>query len=241
VTSGGSIATAAWLAHVPAVIQGWYAGEEAGTALTRLLFGQANFSGRLPISWEQELSDNPCYANYYFQDPVTQKINYAEGVFVGYRGYERDHARALFPFGYGLSYTSFQYSHIEVRPIGNQAGTQPQFDVAFDVTNTGARAGADVGQVYVSDDTHPAVERPARELKGFARVYLNPGERRRVHVPLNARSFAYYDVQSRAWHANAGRYRISVGRSSTEIVLTQELMLPHLVTVPVSLGRVIQP
>jgi beta-glucosidase len=232
VTSGGSIATAGWLAHVPAVVQGWYAGEEGGTALTRLLFGQANFSGRLPISWEQDLRDNPCYANYYFQDPVTQKITYAEGVFVGYRGYERNHARALFPFGYGLSYTSFHYSQMEVRPIGNQAGADPQFDVAFDVTNTGQRAGADVGQVYVSDDTHPAVERPARELKGFARVYLNPGERRRVHVQLNARSFAYYDVQSRAWHANAGRYRIFVGRSSTEIVLTQELILPQAVSVP---------
>jgi beta-glucosidase len=232
VTSGGSVATARWLAQVPAVIQGWYGGEEGGTALIRLLFGQRNFSGRLPISWEQELRDNPCYPNYYYQDPLTEKIVYAEGVFVGYRGYERNHVRPLFPFGFGLSYTTFNYSHIEVRPIGNQTGAATQFDVSFEVTNAGKLPGADVGQVYVSDDTQPEVERPAKELKGFARVYLNPGERRRVHVQLNARSFAYYDVQSKAWHANAGRYRILVGRSSTEIVLTQQLMLPQAVSIP---------
>ncbi|MGO9592510.1 MAG: glycoside hydrolase family 3 C-terminal domain-containing protein [Steroidobacteraceae bacterium] len=235
VTSGGSVATAQWLERVPAVIQGWYAGEEGGTALIQLLFGQTNFSGRLPISWEQDLRDNPCFPNYYYQDPLTQKITYAEGVFVGYRGYERNHVRPLFPFGFGLSYTTFHYSHIEVRPIGHQAGAEPHFDVSFEVTNTGKLAGADVGQVYVSDDTHPAVERPAKELKGFARVYLKPGEQRRVHVELNARSFAYYDVQSKAWHANAGRYRILVGRSSTEIVLTHDLMLPLSVSVPASL------
>ncbi|MGA8342754.1 MAG: fibronectin type III-like domain-contianing protein [Candidatus Sulfotelmatobacter sp.] len=119
--------------------------------------------------------------------------------------------------------------------MGHQAGAEPHFDVSFEVTNTGKLAGADVGQVYVSDDTHPAVERPAKELKGFARVYLKPGEQRRVHVELNARSFAYYDVQSKAWHANAGRYRILVGRSSTEIVLTHDLMLPQSVSVPASL------
>jgi beta-glucosidase len=140
----------------------------------------------------------------------------------------------LFPFGFGLSYTTFRYSHIEVQPISLQAGAEPQFDVSFEVRNTGKLAGADVGQVYVSDDTHPAVERPAKDLKGFARVYLNPGEQRRVHVGLNARSFAYYDVQSKAWHANAGRYRILVGRSSTEIVLTHDLMLPQAISIPVS-------
>lgn len=235
VTSGGSVATARWLERVPVVIQGWYAGEEGGTALIQLLFGQTNFSGRLPISWEQELRDNPCFPNYYYQDPLTQRIIYAEGVFVGYRGYERNQVRPLFPFGFGLSYTTFRYSHIEVRPIGNAAGAEPHFDVSFEVTNTGKLAGADVGQVYVSDDTHPAVERPAKELRGFARVYLNPGEQRRVHVELNARSFAYFDVQSRAWHANAGRYRILVGRSSTEIVLTHDLILPQAVSVPGSL------
>lgn len=234
VTSGGSVGTAGWLERVPAVIQGWYAGEEGGTALIRLLFGQANFSGRLPISWEQQLTDNPCFPNYYYQDPLTRKVIYAEGVFVGYRGYERNHVNPLFPFGFGLSYTTFRYSHIEVQPISLQAGAEPQFDVSFEVRNTGKLAGADVGQVYVSDDTHPAVERPAKELKGFARVYLNPGEQRRVHVGLNARSFAYYDVQSKAWHANAGRYRILVGRSSTEIVLTHDLMLPQAISIPVS-------
>jgi beta-glucosidase len=234
VTSGGSVAMSGWLERVPAVIQGWYAGEEGGTALVRLLFGQANFSGRLPISWEQELKDNPSIANYYFDDPLTRKVSYAEGVFMGYRGYERNHVRPRFPFGFGLSYTTFHYSDVQVRPIGEQAAAEPRFDVSFEVTNTGQLAGADVGQVYVGDDTHPTVERPVKELKGFARVVLNPGERRRVHVELNARSFAYYDVQSKAWHANAGRYRILVGRSSDEIVLMHELILPQAVSIPAS-------
>ncbi len=232
VNTGGSVATTPWLERVPAVIQGWYAGEEGGTALVKLLFGQTNFSGRLPISWERELRDNPSSANYYYQDPLSQKINYAEGVFVGYRGYEKNHVAALFPFGFGLSYTTFRYSQIEVRPMNGPAAADPHFDVSFEVTNTGKLAGSDVGQVYVSDDAHPAVERPAKELKGFARVYLQPGEQRRVHVELNARSFTYYDVQSQAWRANAGRYRILVGRSSSQIVLTQALMLPQPVNVP---------
>ena len=233
VTSGGSVDAAPWLDRTAALIEGWYGGEEGGTALARLLFGEANFSGRLPISWERQLADNPSYAHYYFDDPATQRIRYGEGIFVGYRGYERNRVQPLFPFGFGLSYTTFHYDHLELRPAPAGAGPAG-FEVSFDITNTGARAGADVAQVYVSDATHPGVERPVKELKGFARLELQPGETRRARVQLDARAFTYYDIASRAWHANAGNYRIQVGRSSADIVLSADLRLNRAIDIPVS-------
>lgn len=235
-TSGGSVALGGFLDNVPAIIEGWYSGEEGGTALAHLLFGVANFSGRLPISWERELSDGPSAANYYFEDPVTQKINYAEGVFTGYRGYEHSGVAPLFPFGYGLSYSTFSFDHLRVSPRApaNHRDRDPLYDVAFNITNTGKVAGAEIGEVYVGDDTQAPVERPAKELKGFARVFLKPGEKRRMHVSLNARSFAYYDVDAKAWQARAGHYRITVGRSVADIVLSQDLQLPSAITIPVS-------
>jgi beta-glucosidase len=236
VTSGGSVALGGWLDEVSAVVEGWYSGEDGGTALAHLLFGAANFSGRLPISWERELKDGPAAANYYFHDPVTQTVTYAEGVFTGYRGFEHTGIAPLFPFGYGLSYSTFSFDHLQISPrvAVKQRERDPLYDVAFDITNTGNVAGAEVGQVYVGDSTDSPVERPAKELKGFARVFLKPGEKRRVHVSLNARSFAYYDVEAKAWQARAGRYQIMVGRSVEDIVLSADLKLPKPVTVPVS-------
>ncbi|MGA3158095.1 MAG: glycoside hydrolase family 3 C-terminal domain-containing protein [Steroidobacteraceae bacterium] len=236
VTSGGSVALGGFLDNVSAIIEGWYSGEEGGTALAHLLFGAANFSGRLPISWEREVSDGPSAANYYFEDPVTQKINYAEGIFTGYRGYEHSGVAPLFPFGYGLSYSTFSFDHLQIRPHApaKHRDRDPLYDVAFDITNTGKIAGAEIGEVYVGDDTPAPVERPAKELKGFARVFLKPGEKRRVHVSLNARSFAYYDVDAKAWQAGAGRYRITVGRSVADIALSQDLQLPSAITIPLS-------
>jgi len=233
VTSGGSVATSPWLAHSAALIEGWYAGEEGGTALAQLLFGDANFSGRLPISWERQLADNPSYPYYYYDDPATQQIHYGEGIYVGYRGYDRNRVSPLFPFGYGLSYTSFRYGELRVRRM-LPAADGIRFDVSFDVSNTGARAGTDVAQVYVSDTTHPGVERPVKELKGFARLELRPGQTQRAHIALDARAFSYYDVQSRSWRANAGTYRIQVGRSSANIVLSGELRLEQAIEIPVS-------
>jgi beta-glucosidase len=233
-TSGGSVSLGGWLSEVSAVIEGWYSGQEGGSALAHLLFGDANFSGRLPISWELELKDGPAAANYYFQDPGTQNVNYSEGVFTGYRGFEHNGVAPLFPFGFGLSYSNFSFSHLQIdaRTGVKNSAAEPLFDVAFDIRNSSKVAGAEVAQVYVSDNTDPPVERPSKELKGFARVYLKPGERRRVHVSLNARAFAYYDVHSKAWEARAGHYRILVGRSVEDIALSGDLRLPAAITVP---------
>ncbi len=238
VTSGGSVDVQAWLPRVSALIEGWYGGEEGGSALARLLFGEANFSGRLPVSWERRLEDNPSYSHYYFDDPVTQLIRYDEGVFTGYRGYEHNGVAPQFPFGFGLSYTSFAYRDLEVHPLAPVAGTgEAGFEVTFTVTNTGTRAGAEVAQLYVGPAAMRAgPARPARELKGFARLELAPGETRRALVRLDARAFSYYDVKARAWRASPGAYRILVGRSSADIVLSGEARLQRGVTIPVGLS-----
>ncbi len=226
VTAGGSVDASRWIDHVAALLQNWYPGQEGGTALAEVVFGDVNPSGRLPISWEQSLKDNPSYP-YYYPTPGTLTIPYKDGVFVGYRGYEHNGVKPLFPFGFGLSYTSFKYSGLEIHP-GSGTGA---YEVSFDVTNTGTRAGADVAQVFVSEE-HPQVPRPPQELKGFARVVLDPGQTRHVTVPLDARSFTWYDEKAAAWHADAGAFTIHVSRSSADpqlegkITLTQPIVLP---------------
>ena len=227
VTAGGSVDTSRWLEKVVALLQNWYPGQEGGTALAEVLFGEVNPSGRLPISWERKLEDNPSYA-YYYPTPGTLKIPYKDDIFVGYRGYEHNGVKALFPFGFGLSYTSFKYANLAIRPTGG-AGN---YEVSFDVTNSGSSAGADVAQVYVSEQ-HPSVSRPPQELKGFARVALDPGQTRRVSVPLDARSFTWYDEKAAAWHADAGSFTVHVSRSSVDQQLEGKITLDEAIVLPV--------
>jgi beta-glucosidase len=227
VTAGGSVDASRWVDQVAGLIQNWYPGQEGGTALAEVLFGDVNPSGRLPISWERKLEDNPSFA-YYYPTPGTLKIPYKDDVFVGYRGYEHNGVKPLFPFGYGLSYTSFKYAGLAILP-GSAAGT---FEVSFDVTNTGSKPGADVAQVYVSEDK-PQAARPPQELKGFARVAINPGETRRVTVPLSPRSFSWYDEKAAAWRADAGTFTIHVSRSSADPQLEGKITLANKIVQPV--------
>ncbi len=226
ITSGGSVEMTGWIDRVPAVIEAWYPGQEGGTALADILFGQINPSGRLPVTFERKWEDNPVH-NSYYTEAGTNRVNYQEGVFVGYRGYEKNNVKPLFPFGYGLSYTTFKYSNLSVKPLsgdkqnGAAAGGN-RYEVSFDVKNTGTREGADVAQVYVGD-THSKTPRPAKELKGFTKVNLRPGETKRVSVILDNRAFSYYDANTNAWRAEPGEFQILVGRSSQQIELTGKL------------------
>jgi beta-glucosidase len=215
INSGGNVDSTAWIDKVPALLQSWYAGQEGGTALAEILLGVTNPSGHLPATFERRAEDNPTYNNYY---PVgdTKKVEYKEGIFVGYRGYQHDNIKPLFPFGFGLSYTTFQFANLAVTP--ESAGSNPQVTVAFDVTNTGSRAGAEVAQVYVSEE-HPSVPRPVRELKGFERVQLAPGATGHVKVTLDARSFAFYDVDKKKWTIDPGKFSIEVGDSVESLPL----------------------
>jgi beta-glucosidase len=221
-TSGGSVDMNAWLDRVPALVQAWYPGQEGGTALAEILFGDVNPSGRLPVTFERRWQDNPAHDSYY-PEAGTKRVVYKEGVFVGYRGYEHNHTKPLFPFGFGLSYTTFTYGNLSIKSLLN-SGTGPRFEVSFDVKNTGTRDGADVAQVYVSA-IEPKVPRPPKELKGFAKVNLRPGETRKVSITLDSRALSYYDVQARQWRAAPGDFNVLVGRSSELIELRGKLTL----------------
>jgi beta-glucosidase len=220
VTSGGNVDMNGWLDRVPALIEAWYPGQEGGRALAEILFGEANPSGRLPVTFERRFEDNPVQGSYY-TEAGTKRVVYKEGVFVGYRGYEKNATKPLFPFGFGLSYTVFGYANLSLTPPKTKDGS---VQVSFDVTNTGTRAGADVAQVYVGE-TRPKVARPPKELKGFAKVSLKPGETRRVTVSLDRRSLSYFDAKAKQWRADPGDFDVLVGRSSQEIVLSGKLTL----------------
>ncbi|MDX6497434.1 MAG: beta-glucosidase [Blastocatellia bacterium] len=222
-TSGGSVDMNAWLNRVPALVQAWYPGQEGGTALAEILFGDVNPSGRLPVTFERRWEDNPVHDSYYPQ-AGTKRVVYKEGVFVGYRGYEHNHTKPVFPFGFGLSYTTFKYSNLSIKPVTNSASGL-RYEVSFDVKNTGTREGADVAQVYVGDP-QTKVSRPAKELKGFVKVSLRPGETRRVSVMLDSRALSYYDVNAKQWRAEPGDFNVLVGHSSEQIELRGKLTLP---------------
>ncbi len=216
-TAGGGVDTNKWIDHTPVLLHTWYGGQEAGRALAQVLFGEVNPSGKLPITFERHIEDNPAY-KYYYEVPGTIDVNYTEGVFVGYRHYDRTQTQPLFAFGFGLSYTEFAFSNLRVTPA---AAKSPEATVSFDVQNTGSRAGAEVAQVYVSDPS-AKVLRPFEELKGFARVELRPGETRHVSIALDRRSFAYWDVSKHDWTVDAGRFIVRVGDSSVNLPLSAE-------------------
>jgi beta-glucosidase len=213
--AGGNVDMSRWLDQVSSVLHAWYPGQEGGTALGQLLFGDFSPSGKLPATFERRWEDNPSFHSYYPQKG-DKHVEYSEGIFVGYRGYEKNGVQPLFPFGYGLSYTTFTYSDLQIAPA--EKGSQGELAVSFAVTNAGSREGAEVAQVYVSD-AHAPVPRPPKELKAFARIALRPGETKRVTLILNRRAFSYYDVDGHGWTAAPGEFGILVGSSSTDIRL----------------------
>ncbi|HLI76431.1 MAG TPA: glycoside hydrolase family 3 C-terminal domain-containing protein [Acidobacteriaceae bacterium] len=216
--AGGSVNVVPWKDKVGAILQAWYPGEDGGNAVAQLLFGEANPSGHLPISWESQLTDNPSYANYY-PAPGTNRIEYREGIYVGYRGYDHLGRKPLFPFGFGLSYTTFAYSGLTV--ASHAPGTAT---LSFQVKNTGAVAGATVAQVYVSPPAKS--DRPDKELKGFDRVMLQPGESHTVSVELTPRDFAFFNVKAGEWTVLPGEYKVRVGQSSADLALQGTVKVP---------------
>lgn len=215
-TSGGSVATSGWINHVPVFIQSWYGGSEAGRALAEILTGKVDPSGKLPITWWRRVEDNPAYKNYY-ELPGTHNVKYREGIFLGYRALGQPGQPApLFPFGFGLSYTTFNFSHLSVIP--KMASPNGPITVSFDVQNTGHKAGSEVAQVYVGDPS-ATVPRPEIELRSFSRVTLAPGQVRQVTVTLKKRSLAYWDVKTHAWKVDPGKFTVYVGDSSTHLPL----------------------
>ncbi|HEY5752026.1 MAG TPA: glycoside hydrolase family 3 C-terminal domain-containing protein [Chthoniobacterales bacterium] len=233
---GGGFSVQAWADKVGALLHAWFPGQYGGQALAEILFGKVNPSGKLPITMEKRIQDNPAFATFPTTIPVPEspedKIVYSEGLFVGYRGYEKNRIEPQYPFGYGLSYTKFRYSDLEVEPMVLKKNIFKKnifkkdddlVRVSFRIRNIGKRAGAEIAQLYVAP-VNPPVERPVKELKGYQKVFLKPGESKKVTISLDRRSLAYYNVGKGTWDVAPGVYRILVGSSSQDIELRRPLV-----------------
>jgi len=209
--SGGAVATEDWIGRVPAVLQAWYPGQEGGHAVGEVLMGKVNPSGKLPVTFEKRWEDTPSHGHY---PGAKGKVDYAEDILVGYRWFDSKGVAPEFPFGFGLSYTTFHYDKIHVEPTSDG-----RWAVTFDVTNNGTQRGADVSQVYVSPPVTSKVMRPVRELKGFSREDLDTDQTITVTVVLDRRAFSYYDTDKGDWEVEPGSYTIEVGSSSRKILL----------------------
>lgn len=222
ITAGGNVDMHRWLDGIPALLHNWYPGQEGGRALAQILIGVRSPEGHLPVSFEHSWEENPVHDNYY-APPVpkgqTPHVDYREGVFLGYRYYTTFDKKPLFPFGYGLSYTTFSFSNLKVSP--DQAGINAPITVSFDVTNSGQREGATVAQVYVGDPS-AKVKRPMKELKGFEKVRLGPGDTHHVSITLDQRSLAYWNDEKHGWQVDPGKFALFVGDSSENTPLTRE-------------------
>jgi beta-glucosidase len=251
---GGSFDVQPWINQIGALLHASFPGQNGGQALAEILFGTVNPSGKLPFTWEKLIKDNPAVATFPMPlnqkppspDPTT-KIQYTEGIFVGYRGYEINGKIPQFPFGFGLSYTTFAYSDLDIEPAKKEDDREKRGDreehgflkagfkehdgddhglvkVSFTVTNTGKCAGAEIAELYVGEQ-NPTVPRPIKELKGFQKVFLQPGDSRRVTLELDQRSFAFFDTGRHLWVAKPDIYNILVGASSQDIRLNGQFKL----------------
>ena len=236
-TGGGGMETAPWLDKVPVLLHTWYPGQEGGTAVAEVLFGKHDPEGRLPVTFDRSWPDSASYGWYYPKGPDTTlhattpdgkpidysiaQIQYGDKLMVGYRYWTTMHKQPLFPFGFGLSYTTFRFSNLRAPSSASRGG---EVQVSFDVTNTGKVEGAEVAQVYVSDPS-AKVERPERELKGFEKVRLSPGETKHVTLTLDARSFSYWDESTHKWTIDPGKFVIRVGDSSEDTPLEASLTM----------------
>jgi beta-glucosidase len=217
--NGTPVTMSDWLKSVPGVVEAWFPGQEGGAAIADILFGEVNPSGKLPDTLAAKRSDYPDFGNF---PGTNHEESYAEDIYVGYRHFDKANVQPLFPFGYGLSYTTFKYRNLAL----SSTSLEPDgsITVRVEVTNTGKRAGEEIAQLYVRD-LKPVIDRPVRELKGFAKIALKPGETRTVQFMIKPRDLAYFDMPGRQWKANAGDYEIEVGASSRDIRLKKSVRL----------------
>ena len=211
IVSGNAVAMP-WIDKVDGVVETWYLGSQAGHAMADVLLGKVNPSGKLPFTFPVKLEDNGAYAlNAYHKDSLT--VEYKESIFVGYRWAEKHNIKPLFAFGHGLSYTTFEYGKVTCRRDGNG------FRVCVDVTNSGDREGKEVVQLYIGDD-ESSLERPIKELKGFKKIHLRPGQTQKVIFDITEDMLKYYDPDQRGWVLEEGSFTAYVGASSEDIRTT---------------------
>jgi beta-glucosidase len=230
-----------WSKKAGAVLEAWYSGQFAGQALAEIVYGSVNPSGKLPVTIGAQAQDYPSYLSYpdiapyqpsaLFADAAksTAKtaMTYSEGLYMGYRGFDKKAIKPLYPFGFGLSYTTYDYS--DMRLSATTLSADATVEVTFTITNSGRQDGFEVAQLYVRP-LNAATDRPLKELKGFAKVFLKAGESKRVGIPVDARSLAYFVTSTNSWHVDAGKHTILVGRSSADLPLSQTLAVPAALT-----------
>jgi beta-glucosidase len=219
VLNTGSPISMPWIDKVAAVVQAWYPGQECGNAIADVLFGDTNPSGKLPQTFPVRLQDTPTYLDFPGENG---KVYYGEGLFVGYRYYDKKKIAPLFPFGFGLSYTTFDYGPLSLS--AQEIGPDDTLQVLVEITNTGQRTGKEVVQLYIRDQ-QASLQRPEKELKAFAKVQLEPGERKMVMLSIARDALAYYDDLAHEWVAEAGEFEVLVGASSQDIRATAEFAL----------------
>lgn len=222
----GSAVLMPWVNRVPAILEAWYPGQEDGNAVAAVLFGDVNPSGKLPLTFPKSMEDLP--ANTTAQYPgIGYTEHYSEGIFVGYRHFDALKIKALFPFGYGLSYTTFYRKNLKVTPLEFSTKEDPDqiVTIDLDIVNTGKRAGCDVVEVYVGFPSTKTVPQPPQQLKAFSKIALEPNQTRHVQLTLNRHSFSYWDAGKHDWAVLPGTYTIKVGASSLDIDLAGKVTI----------------
>ena len=214
-STGSPVTMDKWINNVNGIIETWFGGQEMSRAIYDVLTGAYTPSGKLPVTFPNKWEDCSAFNTYKAKDSVTE---YSDGIYVGYRHFEKDNIKPLFPFGYGLSYTTFDYKNLKITKDGNMV------KAAFEIINTGKAAGAEVAELYVRD-IESKVDRPVKELKGFKKVYLNPGESKPVEITLDESAFSYFDPETNEWALEPGEFEIQVGASSKDIKLKDSITL----------------
>jgi beta-glucosidase len=226
--TGDPVTMTKWIDKTPALLDMWYGGQEGGHALASILFGDANPSGKLPVSFPKRWEDSPAYGHYPGEN---LKVDYAEGIYVGYRYFDTKNVEPQFPFGFGLSYTKFDYSNLRIAHAmaNDTTPAVPVTTVMVDIRNSGSRAGAEIAQLYIHDG-HSRIDRPIHELKRFQRVELAPGETTTVVFVLDRAAFSYWSPDKKDWVAEPGKFEVQVGASSRDIRLRAPLTLAPIIT-----------
>ncbi len=215
---GGAIDMSQWVDRAPAILQAWYPGLEGGNALAKIIFGEVNPSGKLPMSFPKKLEDEPAHKLGQYPGDSSRVVHYFDDIYVGYRYYDTYKVEPQFAFGHGLSYTSFEYANLKITPKGNGA------TVSFSIKNSGKVKGAEIVQLYVKQE-HAALPRPEKELKAFNKIFLEPGESKTVTMNLSENAFQYYSDIENKWVMENGIYNILIGSSSRNIRLTGKIKL----------------
>jgi beta-glucosidase len=218
-TNGGPLAMP-WLESVPALLESWYPGMEGGTAIARVLFGDTNPSGKLPLTFPKQLSDSPAHQSERSYPGDKRTVHYEEELFVGYRHFDKHDIAPLFPFGHGLSYTAFEYSDLQV--TGSSFTADDTLDISIKLTNMGGVAGAEVVQLYINDQ-QAGDDRPPQALKHFKKVYLEAGQVCQVRMQLPVSELKVFCPETNQWQLRAGGYLVRLGSSSRDIRLQQAI------------------